>query len=338
MSLPHPTTKLAPFPSFTKAEQDQMEPALLALASKSGGDLRKLLYAFFSFLNRRTDFYLIPNEKDVEDGAPLRMGFKEGDAEKLLLAAFRQFPLRRMPVQTVSSPSTAKSTIQETKLKKESNSKIDKEAKVKNSDAKPVTKPINSQKDPPKTATDNEIRRTDEGKQIPVGNGGITEKYHWTQTIEETSVIVAVPPGTRGKELDVSIKASSISVRFKKDKNAPPLVEGKLVEKIRTEESTWSLEGSAVLLTLEKIKRTWWETVIEGDDAIDTSLVDSTRKIGTYDGATQAHIRKILFDQKQERLGKPTSDEIIMEGKRQKSLPEGVEYIDKEKMNEIKKT
>ena len=58
--------------------------------------------------------------------------------------------------------------------------------------------------------------------------------------------------------------------------------------------------------------------------------------ISTYDEATQAHIRKILFDQRQERLGKPTSDEIIMEGKGPKSLPEGVEYIDQEKMNEIK--
>ena len=49
-------------------------------------------YAFFSFLNRRTDFYCIMPDP-VPGG---RMGFKEGQAEQILLASFRQFPLRKI--------------------------------------------------------------------------------------------------------------------------------------------------------------------------------------------------------------------------------------------------
>ena len=174
-----------------------------------------------------------------------------------------------------------------------------------------------------------------------------------------------MPAGTRGKDLNVSIKPTSVSIRFKKqDANststpatpasaspatpasaspaspATPasaaLLEGELFEKVRTEESTWSLEGSALLLTLEKYKQTWWETVIKGDEIIDTTMVDSTRKIGSYDEATQGYIRKIMFDQQQERLGKPTSQEILFDKKIRDSLPAGAEFIDEEKMKEIR--
>jgi hypothetical protein len=127
----------------------------------------------------------------------------------------------------------------------------------------------------------------------------------------------------------VTIKPLSLSVRLKEPINGETsprtLLEGDLVEKIRTEDSTWSLEGGVLVLTLDKLKKTWWETVIVGDDKIDTTLVDSRRHIGEYDGATQAAIRKVIFDQRQERLGLPTSDEM-----NKGTLPSGVEYITKD--------
>ena len=75
--------------------------------------------------------------------------------------------------------------------------------------------------------------------------------------------------------------------------------------------------------------------------------MDKTHKISDYDEATQGMIRKILFDQRQERLGLPTSDEIEgtqkekgvkmatsatvkkFDGGELKELPPGVEFIDK---------
>ena len=80
----------------SKANTDALDAPLIALTNQCGGDLRNVLGAFFSFLHRRTDFYLVPHDDDFKAGRA-KMGFPEGDAEKVLLAAFRQFPLRRLP-------------------------------------------------------------------------------------------------------------------------------------------------------------------------------------------------------------------------------------------------
>ena len=307
-----------------------MQAPLVDLAQKSGGDLRKLLFAFFHFLSERTDFYCIPHEDDIGT-----MGFKEGDAEKLLLAAFRQFPLRKLPKKAVATTAAAGS-------KREKVNPIEKVDEPRTSHAASTSK--NKQAIEIKAVTSNHdegaIRLTDDGLQVPVGNGGATPRYRWTQSLEEANLVIAVPNGTRGKDLDVTIKVCSISVKMNNAGGAAsaPLVllEGNLSEPIQPNESTWSLEGGCLLFVLQKQKKTWWETVILGDDKIDTTLVDSTRKIDSYDVVTQANIRRILFDQRQERLGLKTSDQI-MRAKGEKPavppLPVGVEYIDKDTLD-----
>ena len=310
-----------PVPSSTPITIDprmlqEMETPLMALAQMSGGDLRKLLYAFFHFLNQRTDFYCVPHDDDFKS-----MGFRNGDAEKLLLAAFRQFPLRKIPKQTMSLPT----------------------ATTENVKAKNTTKEEDKKKTTPRKH-DERTRYTEEGQQIPVGNGGATARYRWTQSLEETSVVVAVPEGTRGKDVDVTMKQSSIVVKLKPTKDisvSKILLEGDFVESIQTHESTWSLEGGCLLLVLQKQKKTWWDTVIQGDERIDAALVDSTRKVDSYDATTQAHIRKILFDQRQERLGLKSSDQIIRDKGEKPTvppLPAGVEYIDKDTLENFAAT
>merc|ERR1719456_1456084 len=65
-----------------------------------------------------------------------------------------------------------------------------------------------------------------------------------------------------------------------------------------------------VVLHIEKQRQTWWKCVLEGDEEIDTTKVESTRGMEEYDGETQGAIRKIMFDQSQKAQGKPTSDQI----------------------------
>jgi hypothetical protein len=92
-----------------------------------------------------------------------------------------------------------------------------------------------------------------------------------------------------------------------------------------------------VIVILDKIKQTFWKTIMQGDEEIDTELVDNRRHIGEYDDATQAKIRKIIFDQEQYHKGGPTSDEILGQKASPGAippLPAGVEYIDRKKLDE----
>ena len=69
---------------------------------------------------------------------------------------------------------------------------------------------------------------------------------------------------------------------------------------------------------------------------IDTELVDSRRRIDEYDDATQAHFRKIIFDQNQYHLDGPSSDEILGKAKTASNipgLPPGVQYDNKKDGN-----
>ncbi|CAB9517543.1 Nuclear migration protein nudC [Seminavis robusta] len=317
-----------------------MEGPLIALANSAGGDLRKLLYAFFSFLHRRTDFYLVPNDVDLKEGK-VRMGFPEGEAEKLLLAAFRQFPLRRMPrqqqqqskQQPTTQPKKAEPKTESAPSPKEQQSTTPASSKDVEKDAKNTT--TEDEKKPEKKEPEETVRYTEEGLQVPVGNGGSTKRYKWTQTLEECTVLIGLPEGTRAKDLDVSMKVSSIHVKTKvKSGEATVFVEGPLAQKVQPDECTWSLEGGVMLMVLHKMKKTFWDTIIDGDDKIDTSLVDSRRHISDYDEATQGQLRRIMFDQKQQEKGLPTSDDITGT-KTIPSMPPGVEYIDQKKMDEV---
>ena len=309
---------------------DALDAPLIALTNQCGGDLRTVLGAFFSFLHRRTDFYLVPNEEDLKEGRA-KMGFREGDAEKVLLASFRQFPLRRLPkVGSAPPPTEAAAAKQAPPKALETSPSAPSKAEPKTSDSS-KEKPKEKAADPSETA-----RLTEEGLQVPVGNGGSTKRYTWTQTLDECSVLISVPENTRGKDLDVSIKASSLSVKLKNpaEGNSPFLVDGTLTENVVPSESTWTIEGGVLIVVLYKQKKSFWSTVIEGDEKIDTTLVDSRRKIDEYDEVTQAQIRKIIFDQSQAKKGLSSSDEII--GKKPEipeTLPPGVEYINQEKLD-----
>lgn len=93
--------------SLDSSDMKTIDDSLAILVHKSGGDRGKLLFFFFSFMHRRTDFNVVPKDEDVRSGKNT-IGFLESDAEKILLASFRQFPLGRAPSQGGrQNPSTA---------------------------------------------------------------------------------------------------------------------------------------------------------------------------------------------------------------------------------------
>lgn len=306
------------------ANNTNFDDVFTQVAGRLGG-IQPLLDTFFGFLCRKTDFYVQFDPKVTKQA---NMGFPPGIAEKMLLESFKKFPYREIAPQVeevTSPPSGSSKAIKEDKasatstksLRSAGSQKDDTGTSTTFSSAianvhpsSTVTPPV-----PPQAkAKAPVVQVTDTGKQVPIGNGGYTENYYWTQTINEVTVYVDVPTGTRGKEVNCVMKPRTLSLAVK-GQNSEPLLNGTLEDVVRLDESMWTVasddNSTQVIITLDKQRKTWWKHVLEGDPEIDTSKVDSQQKMDEYDEQTQATIRKLMFDQKQKRLGLPTSEESL---------------------------
>ncbi|EDR15574.1 uncharacterized protein LACBIDRAFT_243058 [Laccaria bicolor S238N-H82] len=132
--------------------------------------------------------------------------------------------------------------------------------------------------------------------------------YSWTQELGEVDVTVPVPKGTRGKQLNVVIQKKKLVVGLKGEE---PILSGELCKEIKVEDSTWTLHDQA-LVHLEKLNnQTWWENVLTHDPKIDTRKIEpANSKLSDLDGETRGMVEKMMFDNQQKQLGKPTSDEM----------------------------
>ncbi|KAF7320373.1 CS domain-containing protein [Mycena kentingensis (nom. inval.)] len=134
--------------------------------------------------------------------------------------------------------------------------------------------------------------------------------YTWTQELAEVDVVVPVPKGTRSRDLAISIQKKKLSVGFK---GQDAILSGELCHDIKVEDSTWTLEDTqSILVHLEKInQQQWWENVLTHHPKIDTRKIEPTNsKLSDLDGETRGMVEKMMFDNQQKQLGKPTSDEM----------------------------
>jgi len=134
--------------------------------------------------------------------------------------------------------------------------------------------------------------------------------YTWTQELGEVDVVVPVPKGTRGKDLVVVIQKKKLSVGLKAQEK---ILDGELCKEIKVEDSTWTLEDNqAVLIHLEKLnQQQWWENVLTHHPKINTQKIEpSNSKLSDLDGETRGMVEKMMFDNQQKQMGKPTSDEL----------------------------
>lgn len=311
----------------------RFDDLLLGLASKHK-NAEEVLVSILSFLERRTDlFHIMETPND-------RMGFMPGVAEKMILKQFRFFQhrywSRAQPCildriaersRPVGGDQLCVGSGDEATISRSQNTGGDAKrdgsmeaavAGIASSSSTSGT-PSTSPAAPPAAAAASSVDRNTEEKpalpdstrkmmrHISTWNGAITEKYHWSQSLREVTLEVEIPEECRAKDVQVDVTATRICIKFK----GKTMLEGKLHEKVTIEETMWHLDNSRqVVLSLEKQRETWWKCVLEGDQAIDTTKVESTRSMEEYDGETQGAIRKIMFDQCQKLQGKASSDQI----------------------------
>ncbi|PMD24722.1 CS-domain-containing protein [Hyaloscypha hepaticicola] len=137
--------------------------------------------------------------------------------------------------------------------------------------------------------------------------------YKWAQSIGDLDIIVEVPGNLKGKDFIVDIKKKKLALGIK---GQEPIINGDLPHEIHVDESTWTLatspSGTKILeLHLDKVnKMQWWEHVITTAPKIDvTKIQPEDSKLGDLDGETRSMVEKMMFDQRQKEMGKPTSDE-----------------------------
>ena len=69
-------------------------------------------------------------------------------------------------------------------------------------------------------------------------NGADMGSYSWGQSLNEVTITVKVPQGTRARDIVVDIKQQYLTVGLK---NTQPIISKKLYKKIKTEDSFWQL-------------------------------------------------------------------------------------------------
>ncbi|KAF8898801.1 HSP20-like chaperone [Infundibulicybe gibba] len=134
--------------------------------------------------------------------------------------------------------------------------------------------------------------------------------YTWNQELGEVDITIPVPEGTRAKNLIVVIQKKRLGVGLK---NADEkILDGELCAEIKVGESTWTLDNQAVLVHLEKLNQSsWWENVLTHHPKINTRKIEpANSKLSDLDGETRGMVEKMMFDNQQKQMGKPTSDEM----------------------------
>lgn len=140
------------------------------------------------------------------------------------------------------------------------------------------------------------------------GHGGDHEKYSWTQQLTELEIEIHFPEGTKSRDLIVDIQKKKLKIGLK---NSDPILDGELFNQVKPEECSWTLDKGVVTITLFKINTMeWWPKVVNSEPEIDTKKINpDSSKLSDLEGETRAMVEKMMYDQRQREMGKPTSDE-----------------------------
>jgi len=288
---------------------EKFDGVLLSIAQECQGGVQEMLDVIFSFLARKTDFYT---------------GGGDGAAEKLVLEKYRNHGKaaweeqkkkklrheeadRKMKERREKEERELNSAPQIQEVTEEEANKIEAEEKAKKEPAK--IEPVSEASTDDKAKEDDEDE-ADKDKMKPNDrNGADLENYNWGQTLQEVELRVPLGGAYKARDLVVSIEKKHLKVGIK---GKPFIIDGDFPKEVKLEESTWVLEDKkSVLLNIEKVnKMEWWNKLVESDPEINTKKVQpENSKLSDLDGETRGMVEKMMYDQRQKEMGKPTSDE-----------------------------
>nr|GFC16846.1 hypothetical protein [Tanacetum cinerariifolium] len=108
-------------------------------------------------------------------------------------------------------------------------------------------------------------------------------------------------------------------------KGQPPILEGDFYKPVKVDDCFLSIEdqNSISILLTEQDQMEWWKWLVKGEPEIDIQKVEpESSKLGDLDPETRSTVQKMMFDQRQKQMGKPTSDEMQKEDLLKKLMSE----------------
>lgn len=274
----------------------KFDDVLLAVAQQCGG-IEDLLEVFFSFFQRKTDFFHIMTRPDD------RLGFPPNRALDMIKASFEKHQLlyltRNQPELLVSLKKSTSSENKETERRRSAKSvcapviPLSESGIPESVQSSDVSGTVDVQ--PPQKVSDKSVIPTkiiEESRndrcRISTWNGGKSDLFWWGQSLNEATVDIVLPYPIIRSELKIDLKSSRLRVEYK----GAVIIEGELFEPIQLDGSIWSIEDrSRVLITLEKGRENWWGSIIKGMTEIDLTKVESIKKIQDFDEETQVTLQ-----------------------------------------------
>jgi len=281
-------------------DETKYDGVLLTIVQQAGG-IDGFFNSVFGFLRRKTDFFSDQKRAEQVIVNHSQTQFKEWEKAKKKEEEEKQKREAKKKAQTATTEN------KEPVPEKKEEPKVQPAPKTEPKEIHPTSTITEEKKENGETG--------DEKKEKPPGNGGKTDKYTWTQTLEELHMYIPVPKGTRAKDMKIDIETTKCYVGLK---GQPAIIDGEFSERIKADDSIWTIEdddqgGKVAHLAIQKWSGQWhwWDCAIKGDAKIDTQKIEpEPSNLSDLDGETRATVEKMMFDQRQKQMGLPSSDEL----------------------------